>query len=60
MRNIFFLLVLGALCGCVSIGAQCSSDRLNAWVKVKRFGLGVPAKQMDNLARFQREVCSKY
>ena len=60
MKNVFLVLVLGTLCGCVSIGAQCANSKVNAWVKVKRFGVGVPAKQVDNVARFKQLVCDGY
>ncbi len=52
------LLALG-LNGCVSVGVKCGSkyESKEAWAKLTRFGLGIPAKQIAVLARFKQEVC---
>ena len=45
------------LAGCVSFGVECRTGSTNAWVKVRRFGWGVPPKQAQTLADVKTKVC---
>lgn len=43
--------------GCVSFGLECKRESTNAWIKVKRIGMGVSKKQAEALATFKEKVC---
>lgn len=60
MRYIFIIMVMAFACGCVSFGAQCAKNDTQAHYKVTRFGWGVSAKQVENLAQFKARVCPGY
>jgi hypothetical protein len=58
MKNVILFLALALICGCVRLGVQChrlSGDQ--AWVKVTRIGWGVSDRQVECMAKAQREVC---
>lgn len=57
MRLIPIALLPLALAGCVSFGVECRTERTNAWVKVRRVGWGVSAKQAQALADIKTKVC---
>ena len=57
MKIIIVVLISAFMCGCVKFGVQCTTGSTNAWVKVSRFGFGVPPKQVENMSKFKREVC---
>jgi len=57
MKKLLPILLLLGLSGCVSFGVECRRESTNAWVRVKRFGLGVSQKQAAALSDFKTKVC---
>lgn len=56
----FWVAALGLLTlaqGCVSLGVECKTDKINAWARVSRVGLGVSQRQAANFAAFKEKVC---
>lgn len=57
MRFIMLAVFCLGLSGCVSFGLECKREDTNAWVRAKRFGLGVSKSQAEALATFKEKVC---
>ena len=55
-----YLMLVSFAClfsGCVSFGLECKREDTNAWVRVKRMGVGVSKAQAEALATFKEKVC---
>ena len=57
LSPLLLLAVCLGLSGCVSFGLECRRDTTNAWVKVRRVGIGVSKSQAEALSVFKEKVC---
>ena len=57
MKYLMLAVLAVSFTGCVSFGLECKREDTNAWVKVRRMGLGVSKNQAEALATFKEKVC---
>lgn len=50
-------LCMAFLSGCVSFGVECRNEKTNAWMRARRFGWGISARQAQALADMKTKVC---
>jgi len=48
---------LYGLSGCVSVGIECKTERVNAWAKKRTIVPWITQRQAQAIAVFRREVC---